>query len=175
MAQVYILEAANLFCGSDDPSSSKHLTLRDLKLPLLEEKTVEFHPAGSMFAVSIGALGFNALTCSFRLIGFDPDMLRLFGLSSVLTRRYTAYGVVRDKISGAPKQVKAIMDGRLQRHEPDAFNRGELKGDAYVISEMMHYELWFDRTEEFFFDFPTVSWRVGGVDQNDERQLLGLV
>jgi phage tail tube protein FII len=171
---IYILEAANLFCGADDESSSKHLTIRDLKLPTLEEKTVELHPGGSMFAVQIGALGFNALAATFRLVGFDPAMLRLFGLSSVLTRRYTAYGVVRDKISGQPKQVKAIMDGRLQRMEPDAFNRGEVRGDSYNISEIMHYELWFDRAEEFFFDFPTISWRVGGVDQNDERQLLGL-
>src|SRR5690242_12917884 len=133
MAHVYIIEAANLFCGAEDLGSSKHLTLRDLKLPTMEEKNAEHHPGGSLFAIQIGGLGFNALAATFRLVGFDPDMLALFGLGSRLHHRYTAYGVVRDKLTGTAVQSKAIMEGRLQRVEPDAFNRGDLHGEAYGI------------------------------------------
>lgn len=174
-ATMYFLEAANLFCGADDISSSKHLTLRDLKLPTLEEKTAEHHPGGSLFALQVGGLGFNALTATFKLVGFDPGMLRLFGLGSQLLQRYTAYGVARDKLSGDAKQTKAILQGRLQRMEPDAFNRGDLAGESYAISQIMHYEVYFDGAEQFYFDFATVEWRVGGANQNDQRALLGLV
>ncbi len=36
MSTLYVLEAANLFCGDHDPKNSKHLTLQELKLPSLE-------------------------------------------------------------------------------------------------------------------------------------------
>lgn len=174
MAQLYIMEAANLFAGAEDASGSKHLTLRDLKLPTMEEKTAEHHPGGSKFAVQISGLGFNPLAATFRLVGFDPKMLALFGLGSQLRRRYTALGVIRDKIGGRAVQSKAILEGRLQRIEQDTFNRGELVGHDYAISEIMHYELYFDGAEKFYFDFPTVEWRVNGISENDERRLLGL-
>lgn len=175
MAEFYIMEAVNLFCGSDDLGSSKHLTITSLKLPTMEEKTADHHPGGSLFAVNVSGLGFNALGATFHLAGFDPSMLKLFGLGNQLRRRYTAYGVVRDKLSGKAIQAKSMMDGRLQRIEQDAFSRGNLTGHDYAISEIMHYELYFDGAERHYFDFATVEWRVDGVSQNDERRLLGLV
>lgn len=175
MANLYVIEAANLFCGAEDLGSSKHLTISNLKLPTMEEKTTEHHPGGSLFAVNISGLGFNPLSATFHLAGYDPDMLALFGLGDQLRRRYTAYGVVRDKLSGRPIQAKATMDARLQRIEQDAFSRGNLAGSDYALAEMMHYECYFDGTERFYFDFASVMWRVNGVDQNDERRLLGLV
>jgi hypothetical protein len=36
VSTLYVLEAANLFCGDHDPKNSKHLTLQELKLPSLE-------------------------------------------------------------------------------------------------------------------------------------------
>lgn len=175
MSKLYVMEAANLFVGAETDEGSKHLTLRDLKLPTMEEKTAEHHPGGSMFAVQISALGFSPLAASFKLIGIDPDMLLFFGLGNQLRRRYTAYGVIRDKITGRAIQSKALMEGRLQRIEQDTFNRGDLAGHDYSISEIFHYELYIDGVEKFWMDFPTVEWRVNGVSQNDERRLLGLV
>jgi hypothetical protein len=32
MSTIYVMEAANLFCGDDDPTASKHLTLTELQL-----------------------------------------------------------------------------------------------------------------------------------------------
>jgi P2 family phage contractile tail tube protein len=174
MAQVYVIESANLFAGAEDASSSKHLTIRDLKLPTMEEKQAEHHPGGSIFAVQISSLGFNALSATFHLVGFDPAMLKLFGLGQQLRRRYTAYGAVRDKLSGGAVQAKAIMEGRLQRIEPGAFNRGDLVGHDYAVSEIVHYELYFDGEEKFYLDFATQEWRVDGTEENDTRRLLGL-
>lgn len=175
MANLFVMEAVNLFAGADDAASSKHLTISSLKLPTMEEKATEHHPGGSQFAVSISGLGFNPLTCTFHLAGYDPGMLALFGLGSQLRRRYTAYGVIRDKLTGAAIQAKSLMEGRLQRIEADAFTRGALSGHDYAISEIFHYETYFDGAERFYFDFATSMWRVNGVNENDERQLLGLV
>ena len=55
MAHIYVLEAANLFCGADDINSSKHLTLRDLKLPTMEEKTQEHHPGARTCVFAVAA------------------------------------------------------------------------------------------------------------------------
>ena len=39
MSNIYIMEAANLFCGDENPTASKHLTLTELQLPNLQEIT----------------------------------------------------------------------------------------------------------------------------------------
>ena len=46
MSTIYVMEAANLFCGDHDPTASKHLTLSELKLPPLQGV-----PLSRMFAV----------------------------------------------------------------------------------------------------------------------------
>lgn len=175
MAAIYILEGVNLYCGAEDVGSSKHLTITSLKLPTMEEKTADHHPGGSPFAVTFASFGFNPLTATFHLAGSDPEMLSLFGLGQQLRRRYTAYGALREKLSSRAVQVKSLIEGRLQRVEQDAFSRGNLTGHDYAITEIMHYESYFDGAEKFYFDFASVEWRVDGTSQNDTRRLLGLV
>jgi uncharacterized protein len=86
---------------------------------------------------------------------------------------FTAYGVIRDKRTGIAIESKAIIEGRLGKIEPDAFQRGELQGHEYTINEVMHYELWFNEKEKLFWDFFSTEWRLDGVSQNDdERRIL---
>lgn len=172
MSTIYVMEAANLFCGDDDPTDSKHLTLDQIKLPVLQENFTNHMAGGSPIEVKV-ATGIAALEATFMLRGFDPALLRQFGLGSKQRNRYTAYGVVRDKKTNRAIEAKAIIEGRLARNEMDAIKRGEFVGHDYSIDEIMHYELHFDGSEEIYFDFFTATWRVGGVSQNDdERRIL---
>ena len=171
-ATVYVMEAANLFCGDHDPTASKHLTLAELRLPPLQEIYQDHHAGGARVAIEV-ALGIQKLEPTFKLNGWDPDLLVQFGLGAGQSRMFTAYGVIRDKRTGIATEAKAIMQGRLGRIEPDAFQRGELQGHEYGINEVVHYELWFADKEKIFWDFFGGDWRLDGVSQNaDERQIL---
>mgnify|MGYP000160787217 CR=1 FL=1 len=173
MAKFYVMEAVNLFCGNHDPSTSKHLTIQTLRLPVLEEKTAEHGPGGSVAAVTLGMGQIAPLDITFKLNGYDPDMLSLFGVGGRKIQPYTAYGVVRNKLNSKAIESKTIVHGKLGRIEPDEIQRGELSGHDHTIIEVMHYELYFDDKEKFFFNFANQIWRVDGVSQNaDERRIL---
>ena len=172
MSNMYIMEAANLFCGDDDPTGSKHLTLTELQLPNLQEMYQDHHPGGSRVQIEV-SVGIEKLEASFKLAGWDPDLLTQFGLGANARRKFTAYGVIRDKRQGTAIEAKAIMEGRLGRVNPGAFQRGELQSYDYAINEILHYELFFGGAEKFYWDLFTSDWRVDGASQNaDERSIL---
>ena len=168
---IYVVEAANLFCGEHDPSKSKHLTLAELALPTLAETFADHTPGGARFGVEF-AVGGEKMEPTFKLNGFDPDLLTQFGLGTKAKKVFTAYGVVVDKVTGRNIELKATMEGRLGKVEPSAFQRGELMSHDYAINELMHYELWFDGNEKILWDFPTNVWRVDGMDENAEMNRI---
>lgn len=173
MSNLYVMESANLFCGDHNPNNSKHLSLATLQLPALEEMTVDHQAGGSIAGITLGMGTLNPLSASFKLNGWDPDTLSLFGLGKRRAEVFTAYGVIRDKIRGRAIEAKSIFHARLNRVEPDEFSRGELMGHDHGLVEIMHYESYFDGREKHFFNFANQIWRVDGVSQNDdERRIL---
>lgn len=173
MASLMIMEAANLFAGDHNPDNSKHLSLASLTLPTLEEATAEHSPGGSIMSIELGMGRINPLQVSFKLNGYDPAMLSQFGIGKNRREVYTAYGLVRDKLTSKAYEVKAIFHARLTRIEPDEFSRGELAGHDHGLTEIMHYESYFDGKEKHYFDFANQLWRVDGTAQNaDERRIL---
>lgn len=171
-ATIYVMEAANLFCGDHDPTASKHLTLEELQLPNLTEMYQDHHPGGSRVGIEI-ATGIEKLEPTFKLAGWDPDLLTQFGLHARQNNVFTAYGSIRDKRSGVALEAKAIIHGRLGSIEPETFQRGEMMGHDYAIHEVLHYELWFDGQEKWYWDFWSNTLRMGGTSQTaDENSIL---
>lgn len=174
MTTMLVTEAMNLFCGTGDPSASKHLTLAEIKLPDMTEVFADHNAGGGRFGIEIG-VGIEKLGATFKLNGDDPALLSQFGLGTRTSEIYTGYASVLDKRTGKSQEMKAVMEGRLGKVAPDAFQRGELKGHEYAINSIMHYELYYDGKEKFYFDFFANTWRVDGVDQNaDLNSNLGL-
>lgn len=172
MSTIYVMEACNLFCGDHDPEKSKHLTLQELKLPTLQEIYADHHAGGALVQIEV-AVGIQKLEPTFKLGGWDPDLLGKFGLGSPAKNVFTAYGKIIDKRKGLAIEAKAVMEGRLGKIEPDAFQRGEFQGHEYAINEVTHYQLWFNESEKLYWDFYTNAWRVDGVDQNaDTNRIL---
>jgi P2 family phage contractile tail tube protein len=172
MSNLFIMEAANLFCGDDDPTDSKHLSLGSLKLPVLQRKYQDHHAGGSRVGIEID-VGIEKLEATFSLIGWDPEVLAQFGLGSRVQRAYTAYGVIRDKRTGRSFEAKAVMEGQLGKVESDAFQRGELQGHEYMINGFMSYALHFDGRKMFAWDFQTSELIINGQSENaDERRIL---
>ncbi len=173
MSDLITVEAMNLFCGDHDPNNSKHLTLASVKLPTFEEMTAAHTPGGSIAGVNLGMGTLNALEMTFKLNGYDPSMLTLFGLGKKTREVYTGYAVLRSKRTSRAIELKTIIHARLNRIEPDEFTRGELMGHDHGLTEIMHYESYYDGVEKHYFDFFNQTWRVDGVSQNaDERRIL---
>lgn len=174
MSTIYIMEAANLFCGDHDPTASKHLTLDELQLPNLQENYADYHPGGAKVGIEV-AVGVQKLEPTFKLAGWDPDLLGQFGLGAKARKVFTAYGVIRNKRDGTAIQAKAVIEGRLGKVEAEAFKQGEAMGHDYSINEVMHYELWFGDDEKIYWDFFANEWRVDGVDEYaEEKRILGM-
>lgn len=165
MSDLLITEAVNLFCGNDEPDKSKHLTLTELQLPTLAETMADHRPGGGTAGIEV-PLGVEKFGATFKLNGEDPDLMVHFGLGGRANKVYTGYGSIVSKRTGAVTQMKTVMEGRLGRVTPDAFQKGQLKGHDYMIGAIMHYELFHDDRELIYFDFFSNTWRVDGVDQN---------
>jgi uncharacterized protein len=167
MSTFYLVEAVNLFVGNADPTRSKHLTLAELKLPDMTEMYVDHHPGGAPVGTE-WSVGINKLEPTFKLNGYDPDLLTEFGLGSKVRNIFTAYGVIVNKRTGRKIESKSVIEGRLGSIAPDAFQRGELMGHEYAINEVVHYEVFFDGAEKIYWDFFTNTWRMNGRDENGE-------
>lgn len=172
MSTVYLMKAVNLFCGDHDPSKSKHLTLAELKLPDLEAIYADHHAGGAMVGVEF-EVGVNKLEPTFKLNGFDPDLMAEFGLGAKIRNNFTAYGEIVDQRTGRSIESKAIIEARLGKVAPDAFQRGEMQGHEYAMNSVVGYELWFDGQPLIEWNFFTNVWRVKGIDQNaDTNRIL---
>ncbi len=170
---LFIQSGLNLFVGDDGPGNSKHLNLENVKLPDLEDQTQALHPGGAVGQLEVGGMGLKALDLTFKLTGWDPQAMSQFGLNSRVNLPYTIYGIVRDKAGNAPLEVKAVVRGRMTRVAVDNMKRGDLLGTDFAIKEIVHYELYFNKQEKYFFDFMGSDWRVDGVDQYaDDRTIL---
>lgn len=169
---IYIMEAANLFCGDTDPSKSNHLTLSELKLPSLEENLVDHVAGGAPVGVEIDT-HINKLEASFNLAGWSTNVMTMIGQSTVAAQTFTAYGVIRDRRSGKAIEAKAIIGGRLSKVSPAAFKRGDLQHHEYAIRSIMHYDLFMEGIEIYAWDFFLNQRRIGGIDINaDLNQIL---
>ncbi len=173
MANIYLVEAANLFCGDHDPGASNHLTLEDIKLPDLEQKSIGHEPGGGVMGVEFTTTIMGALSVTFKLKGIDPKRLALFGLGSTMRRNFTAYMVIREKRSNQQIEGKAIIEGVISKISGSGFKRGEGMDHDYEIKEITSYKLFIDNDEVYNIDYWTNRWSVGGVSQvNDMNRIL---
>ena len=145
MPLLYVQEGFNLFVGDNGPDNEKRLNLESVKLPDLEENTVSVNPGGAIGEITVGGMGLKALESSFKITGWDPQVMSQFGLGQAAQLPYTIYGVVRDKNGNAPMQVKAILRARLTTMTPDELKRGDNFGHNFALREVLHYELYFNK------------------------------
>lgn len=167
---LYVQEAANLFVGDDTPNASKHHNLMSIALPTLEEKSSDHYAGGAIGEIAIGGLGLNKIESSFKLMGYDPQVQSKFGVANT---PFTCYGLIRDKMSNRPIEVKSILWGRIGRIGTDEFSRGNPMQHDLMIHEILRYICYFDGVEKYWYDWKTSDWRIDGSQRNaDERRIL---
>ncbi len=175
MSDLIVHESFNLFVGDAGPDNTKHLVIGNLKIPDMEELTQQFHAGGSVRGVEVGGLGFKELSSGFKLVGWDPQSMSQFGIGSRSKFPYTAYGNARSKATGTAVQIKCVMWARLTKIGVPELKRGDLFGCDHELKEILHYELYYNGTEKYYWDWQTALWRVDGVVQNmDEINNLAI-
>jgi phage tail tube protein FII len=172
MSNVLTMESANLFAGDHDAATSNHLSLLDLKLPALEESYVDWSPGGGPVGSEVET-GIQKLEATFNLAGWTPEVMTLMAATTRQRQMFTIYGVLNDRRSGTKLEAKSIMQARLGRVNPTNFQRGQLQQHEYSIKSIIHYELYVDEKEIYYWDMFTNEFRVGGVDINfDTNRIL---
>jgi len=161
------LEAANLFCGSDNPTASNHLALTELKLPGWEENFSDHLAGGAPVAIRIDT-HINPLEASFNLLGFTTQVMGLLKTWTATQKHFIAYGLVRDRLTGKPSACEAEMWGRLSRVVATAYRRNDVLAHEYQINGITRYSLKVADEQVFFWDFFTNTLVIGGVDKNRE-------
>ena len=169
MSDLIINESFNLYVGDAGPDNSKHLIIKNLKLPEMEELTQQHHSGGSWGAIDIGGLGMKELMCAFKLTGYDSQTLSQFGINSRSNFPFTAYGNAREKSTGRGVAVKGVMWGRLTKASRPEMKRGDLMEVDHEVKEILHYEEYWDNQEKYWWDWKTSIWRVDGKVQNQDE------
>ena len=170
-----ILELANIFAGLVDPGASNHLVVQDLKLPAIEENYVDFAAGGAPVQIEIPTY-INRLESTFTLIGFVPQVMTMIGLTVRSSQVFSAFGLVRDRLTGDAYQVRAVMTGRLGRVNPSNFRRGDLFSHEYSIRGITRYILDVGDPSSpesiYKWDFYELMKVIGGVDANADLNAM---
>jgi uncharacterized protein len=174
MSTIKVMEAANLFAGSDPPNASNHLALTELKLPAIEEAFSDHIAGGAPVAIRIDT-HVNALDATFNLLGWNVQVMALMRSWVQTNQHFTARGLIRDRMTGKAEAAEAVMWGRLGRMNPQAYSRNNLQQHEHAINAITHYELKLGDNEIYYWDFFTNEFRVMGVDRNRETNEILLI
>lgn len=147
------LDMANIFVGDDDPTKSVYLTLKNFKLPSLEEMTKDHTGGGTAMGITIGMALIQAPTFTFQLEGLNPDIDERFMPGLQRRIKYTVRGNVSDLRDHRDIEVKAIIEGRMTKVEMSDFDREKGSTTDYEIKEVMFYALYFDNEEKWYLDY----------------------
>lgn len=176
MSAVWEIDAANLFAGDDDPNSSEYLTMLDVKLPMLQEKTKEHLPGGSIASISYSMRVIEAMEMTFKLKGFNPNVMDKFGLNGGARRKYTVLGNLRNLADeGTEIQLRAVVEGRLIQMSPSNMQRDSGIEHDYQVSEIVFYSQHLDGVEKIWINtlLGPAGFRISGVSryQNMARNI----
>ena len=169
---LFIMEAVNLFCGDHDPTASNHLELMSMKLPDLVQETQEYKPGGGIGAFNMTMTSLAALKFTFKLKGMNPERLTLFGFGQTARRRFTAYGVVRDKRTNRQMESKAVIEGCLSSITNSEYSRGDGLDHDYEVNDVISASHYIDGKEIYDVDLFTNRFSIGGVSQTDEANRI---
>jgi phage tail tube protein FII len=183
-ATIYTMESVNMICGDTGdaaaPGISTHLEIIELKLPMLERNYVDHTPGGAPVQIEV-PMYINRLESTFTLAGWNPAVMSMIAQEARALKRFTAYGLIRDRRTNNGMQALSIFEAQLGRVNPTNFTKGGLQNMEYSLRSIVHYELYMQETigveptEIYFWDFFTSTFRVGDVNLNAElNQLLAI-
>lgn len=161
-----------------DDTESTHLAIEEMKLPTLEEKSVDFTPGGGTQELDVPLGVTSKLACPFKLMGDNAKVHGFYGMPPGMRVPFTARKLVIDELDDSGREVEVTIDmtGRVMKVDPEAMKGGEKAGYDHEISSIIHYREVHDKVVIREFNFKLGGWTIrNGVAVNDSRRrILGI-
>ncbi len=162
-----VLKNFNLFVDGRGYAGS----VEEVTPPKLTIKTEEFRGGGMDAPISID-MGMEKLECSFSLVEYDPDLLKLFGLISGTAVQLTLRGALVDDTTTTPMIIN--LRGMYSEIDFGKFKAGD-KSSLQCTVACRYYSLEIDGSTIVEIDVDNMTRVIDGTDQMSElRDALGL-
>ena len=137
------------------------LPLTGAKAPMLSKTGEDVTFAGSNGAVMINTSA-EALELQFSTKGYQPELIKQFGVGFGRRRTYTYLGALVDEYAadaaGRVKQLDATVIGIMSQAEMEKGEGGTLPGTEYAIKSITKYILRIGSDEVARFDLMLGGW-----------------
>lgn len=130
----YILRNCTIFANR----ISKLGQASEISLPVPTEKLEELRNAGMVMPIDV-PMGYEKLEMSFKLTGFDPQVITLFGLAVGKETEFMATGALAHE-DGTVINATAYIRGRLMSNDHGTWKPGEAGENDHSIS-LRYYRL----------------------------------
>ncbi|MEL4069601.1 phage major tail tube protein [Ochrobactrum sp. GPK 3] len=110
----------------------------EITLPVPTEKVEELRNAGMVMPIDV-PLGYEKLESSFKMSGFDPQVIQLFGLAVGADREFMVTGALAHE-DGTVVNATAYLRGRLIKGDPGSWKPGDMAENDYGIT-VRYYKL----------------------------------
>jgi uncharacterized protein len=150
---IYLMDMASIWVGDADPNDGNFLTIEDVKVPMMQEKTTDHTGGGAVMGIKLGMNMLEALDLTFKLKGFNPNVFSKFGVGQPRRLNYTIRGNVRDIREDRQFACRVRVNGRMTKYDPGSFSRDSGTSEDFEIAEIVSYECFFDGVERFYFDY----------------------
>lgn len=162
----YILRNCTIFADR----VSKIGQASEITLPVPTEKMEEMRNAGMVMPIDI-PMGYEKIESSFKLTGFDPQVIKLFGLAVGQEREFMVTGALAHE-DGTIINATAFIRGRLMKADPGSWKPGEVGENEFQIT-LRYYRLEVDG--EDLIEMTPFDVSTGGVSQTSSLRSALLV
>lgn len=130
----YILRNCTIFVDR----VSKIGQASEIALPVPAEKVEELRNAGMVMPIDI-PMGYEKAEASFKLTGFDPQVIALFGLAVGVEKEFMVTGALAHE-DGTIINATAYIRGRLVKSDHGSWKPGETGENDFQIT-LRYYRL----------------------------------
>jgi len=159
MAIENILKNLNLFV--DGRGFAGKVT--EIELPKLTMKTSEYRAGGMDAPVEI-EMGMEKLETTFTLNGYDPEVLKLFGLAPGNSKSLTLRGTLLNQENGTEQPILVNLRGMLREVDMGTWKPGE-DATLKVAVALAYYKLTHNGVVIYEIDPAGMKRIINGVDQ----------
>ena len=152
----YILRDCTIFAAR----VSKIGQASEITLPVPTEKVEELRNAGMVMPIDI-PMGYEKMESSFKLTGFDPQTIKLFGLAVGVEREFMVTGALAHE-DGTIVNATAYIRGRLIKNDHGPWKTGEIGENEHSIT-LRYYRL--EVGGETLIEATPFDVSIGGVSQ----------
>jgi hypothetical protein len=135
-----------------------------MKVPAMDAQFTDHRAGGAMVNIEVNNM-MARLESTFVLLGLTPQVMSIVNSWSYNNRWFSAFGVIRDQLSGDVAQAAALIQGQLGRADPQNWTRGNVLHTTYAIRGIIHYELFVAGVQTYLFDYGSNTLQVGNEDQ----------